>query len=121
MSGLRAIAFSSRRLPMKHHGQTTSDTTWIGSSVAAALADGGIGSSSMFEEKIGRPEGKRNTVLGVVALAISSSPWHDVRDYAAGESGGARRRASVTPFPPTEETNDATSSIRPRQRRSPSH
>src|SRR5258708_21665883 len=49
-----AIAFSSRRLPMKHHGQTTSDTTSIGSSVAPALAGAGIGFSSMFEEKIGR-------------------------------------------------------------------
>src|SRR6476619_7596334 len=29
-SGRRAIAFSNRRLPMKHHGQTTSDTMSIG-------------------------------------------------------------------------------------------
>src|SRR5260370_36842091 len=50
ISGLRAIAFSSRRLPMKHHGQTTSDTTSIGSSVAPALAGPGIGFASIFEE-----------------------------------------------------------------------
>src|ERR1700736_3522182 len=30
ISGRRASAFSSRRLPMKHHGQTTSETTSIG-------------------------------------------------------------------------------------------
>src|SRR5438067_13912320 len=30
MSGLSAIAFSSRRLPMKHQGQTTSETMSIG-------------------------------------------------------------------------------------------
>src|ERR1700730_16648150 len=30
MSGRSASAFSSRRLPMKHHGQTTSETTSIG-------------------------------------------------------------------------------------------
>src|SRR6476620_1187494 len=29
-SGRSAIAFSNRRLPMKHHGQTTSDTMSIG-------------------------------------------------------------------------------------------
>src|SRR6266849_3918391 len=66
ISGLRAIAFSSRRLPMKHQGQTTSDTTSIGSWVAPALAGAGIGLSSMFEEKIGRPVGKGNTALRVV-------------------------------------------------------
>src|SRR5690349_18908605 len=48
---------------MKHHGQTTSDTTSIGSSVAAALAGADIGLSSMFEEKIGRQKGKGNTTL----------------------------------------------------------
>src|SRR6266478_5324079 len=69
ISGLRAIAFSSRRLPMKHHGQTTSDTTAIGSSAAGA----GIGFSSMFEDKIGRPGGKGNTALRVVELAICIS------------------------------------------------
>src|SRR5712671_3142282 len=78
ISGLRVIAFSSRCLPMKHHGQTTSDTTSIGSSVAAALAGAGIGLSSTFEEKIGRPVGKGNSALRVVELAICIS-GHDSR------------------------------------------
>src|ERR1700678_833577 len=35
MLGTSASAFSSRRLPMKHHGQTTSDTTSTRSAVGA--------------------------------------------------------------------------------------
>src|SRR5260370_36123639 len=76
ISGLRAIAFSSRRLPMKHHGHTTSDTTSIGSAVAPALAGAGIGFSSMFEEKIGRPRGKGNTAPRRLRRISESNACH---------------------------------------------
>src|SRR5262249_58501163 len=51
MSGRSAIAFSSRRLPMKHHGQTTSEKTsiasgevvMVGSCIGANLCATGTG------------------------------------------------------------------------------
>src|ERR1700741_2727380 len=42
MSGRIARAVSSLRLPMKHHGQTTSDTTSIPSAGRTVCCDGGI-------------------------------------------------------------------------------
>jgi hypothetical protein len=41
MSGLSANAFSSLRFPMKHHGQTTSDTTSMVTGIRA-LDDSGM-------------------------------------------------------------------------------
>ena len=46
-SGRDAIAFSSRRLPMKHHGQTTSETT----SMVSGSEVSGIGCSLRQEHE----------------------------------------------------------------------
>src|SRR5689334_4372190 len=50
MPGLSAIACSSRRLPMKHQGQTTSETTSI---VSGSALSAGMGFSFFYAEKIG--------------------------------------------------------------------
>src|SRR5260370_12347816 len=103
LSGWRSIGFASRRLPMKHHGQTTSDTTSIGSSVAPALAGAGIGFSSIFEEKIGRPGGKGNTApcrrIGNFALAVRTRGLPLLRPSRCREGllHMARRLFSLSP------------------------
>src|SRR5258707_4306684 len=104
ISGLRAIAFSSRRLPMKHHGQTTSDTTSIGSSVAPALAAAGIGFSSIFEEKTrtSRRKGEHCSPcrrIGNFALAVRTRGLPLLRPSCCREGllHMARRLFSLSP------------------------
>src|SRR5579871_957576 len=95
---------------MKHHGQTTSDTTSTSSGVApaptdAALVDIGIAISSMFDEKIGRPGRKGNTSLREDGEGIKLIPPRRLRArtrgpkaIAANPSTSARRASPSPPY-----------------------
>src|SRR5499433_964512 len=78
MSGRSAIAFSNRRLPMKHQGQTTSDTISIG---RAALMAG----SSCGPPRLGPPSLGGN-------LGMGAEPRHQCADVVAGLARGERDR-----------------------------
>jgi hypothetical protein len=82
-------------LPMKHHGQTTSDTTSIGISVAAALAGEGIGISSMFrgEDRVSGGKGKHPS--GIIEWQFVTS--EERRAFAALSKDGRESLACVHP------------------------
>src|SRR6185295_7612089 len=84
MSGLSAIAFSSRRLPMKHHGQTTSDTISMGSALMAG--------SLLVAGRLGRILLGGN--LGIAADA-GHQRAHVVRRFERGKRDRRLDRAAV--------------------------
>src|SRR5262249_15560754 len=86
MSGRSAIAFSNRRLPMKHQGQTTSDTIWIGRAEVMA-------GSSCGPTRLGPPSHGGNLGMGAEARHQCA---HVVGGLARGERDRRPDRAAVT-------------------------
>src|SRR6266849_3242315 len=78
MSGRSAIAFSNRRLPMKHQGQTTSDTISIGRAEVMA-------GSSCGPARLGPPSLGGNLRMGAEAR-------HQSADVVGGLARGERDR-----------------------------
>src|SRR2546430_12860130 len=78
MSGRSAIAFPNRRFPMKHRGQTTSDTISIG---RAALMVGLL----MRAPRLGPPSLGGN-------LGMGTEPRHQCADVVGGLARGERDR-----------------------------
>src|SRR6516225_12150699 len=86
MSGRSAIAFSNRRLPMKHQGQTTSDTISIGRAEVMA-------GSSCGPARLGPPSLGGNLGMGAEARHQCA---HVVGGLARGERDRRPDRAAVT-------------------------
>src|SRR5215470_12772542 len=67
MSGTSASAFSRRRLPMRHHGQTTSETTSIG---MTAVGEGLMIGFRLLSRKVsGEPVHRNDSGGGGAAIA----------------------------------------------------
>src|ERR1700733_4716475 len=90
MSGLSGMAFSSRRLPMKHQGHTTSDTMSIVSAALGAVAGIRILLAVRPEDRVPDARGK----------PVSGSCRGDGRASVPSRGGRLPAWAATRPRPP---------------------
>src|SRR5581483_1792091 len=101
MSGLSAIALSSRRLPMKHHGQTTSEMTsirtgcWLG--MAKTPFGGSLGCQLFGCNHTAAYDPHHQRVEGVAGLERCERHADRGRLPALGREDHAFQRACDTP------------------------
>src|SRR5689334_6211928 len=88
ISGTSVSAFSSRRLPIKHQGQTTSETTSMRSAAGALDETGMTNLRAVLCYELSACSRIRGTALALIPSAIWG--WGSARRNAADDAGDQR-------------------------------
>src|SRR6516162_3631904 len=87
MSGTSVSAFSSRRLPMKHHGQTTSETTSTRSAAGAPDETGMTNLRAVVSYELGACPGTTRNAFALIpsAIWVRGLTWRNTAHHAGDQ------------------------------------